>query len=738
MLKNLNKIIAGVASIALCCVTVFAVEMGTLSYEYFPGNVGIGTTAPDTLLHIKNNGAAHFKIEDTSSSAAKLVLKNAQGEWDIKNQSEGNFIISDSVLGSVFSINGTSGDVAIIGSTTVDNLDITSISADQILYSDGTDVLGNDKLKFNGSIVNINASGYWNIPAGGDIQIETPANAYTLSIQNNGNVGIGGTPTETFHVFGKIKATGAGKKLIHEHDSNQSNTYFATLFAGTSLSLFQYPQGKKFGIQAAWGQGDSGNTQYNQMSFGSTRNTMFGDMAAIQTDPGERVVITDGNLWMDEDDSKIILGAEKDILIDYDSGNDNFEINTTNNTDIAFLPGGVGNVGIGTTAPTSKLQVQASNTDSVVTMTATDTESTFATSGSITINVGDYIVPDTTTIQARAVTVEGTGTSFTVSPAFSANVSAQTFKIYHPVTNLTATAGTSRLFVQGGTGNVGIGTMAPTMPLHIYSSSKYDAATATANLVLEVPDVSGGSGILFTRTDHGAQWGIVGETSGGGSYFKIQSGTNDAFVIHGAVWNEPTVGIGDSTPDGMLEVSASSTSQDLFMLSSDDGNDGDLFIVKNSGYVGIGTTSPTEQLHLDGSLGSGMQFTRTTHGTDQTLGYILFGNVDLDKTLIALIGSEDGATGTAGKFQIQTQAAGGSLATAMTVASDGNVGIGTTSPSSILAIDKGTGWGQITSDGSSGGCLMLRDTDDAGWTECSVLDGTMSCSTDDDGVCDGS
>ena len=69
---------------------------------------------------------------------------------------------------------------------------------------------------------------------------------------------------------------------------------------------------------------------------------------------------------------------------------------------------------------------------------------------------------------------------------------------------------------------------------------------------------------------------------------------------------------------------------------------------------------------------------------------------------------------------------------------DGNVGIGTTTPTSILDIDKGTGYGQITVNGSSGGCMMFRDTDDAGWTECSYLNGTQTCTLDADGVCDGS
>jgi len=53
-----------------------------------------------------------------------------------------------------------------------------------------------------------------------------------------------------------------------------------------------------------------------------------------------------------------------------------------------------------------------------------------------------------------------------------------------------------------------------------------------------------------------------------------------------------------------------------------------------------------------------------------------------------------------------------------------------------IRFDAGAGVGQFTLDGATGGCIMLRDTDDAGWTECDALDGTLSCSVDVDGVCD--
>jgi hypothetical protein len=41
---------------------------------------------------------------------------------------------------------------------------------------------------------------------------------------------------------------------------------------------------------------------------------------------------------------------------------------------------------------------------------------------------------------------------------------------------------------------------------------------------------------------------------------------------------------------------------------------------------------------------------------------------------------------------------------------------------------------QLTTAGSNS-CLMMRDTDNAGWTKCTTLNGVMSCSVDSDGIC---
>jgi len=63
-----------------------------------------------------------------------------------------------------------------------------------------------------------------------------------------------------------------------------------------------------------------------------------------------------------------------------------------------------------------------------------------------------------------------------------------------------------------------------------------------------------------------------------------------------------SLGILDWSPEAQLEVSAHGGPRDLLMLSSNQDSDGDRFIVKNSGNVGIGTVSPATKLHVMGDI----------------------------------------------------------------------------------------------------------------------------------------
>ncbi|HLC99671.1 MAG TPA: hypothetical protein VJC11_01760, partial [Patescibacteria group bacterium] len=227
-----------------------------------------------------------------------------------------------------------------------------------------------------------------------------------------------------------------------------------------------------------------------------------------------------------------------------------------------ILQSKTGNVGIGAAiTPAAKLHVQGGTTSSgATTMTAAGAASTFTTSASITINAGDYIIPTTTTSQSRAVTVGGTGTSFTVSPVFAANVTAETFTIYHPITNLVDNSGNSKLFVQGGTGIVGLGTIAPN-PFANNVGTLLHAVADNSNFIIESPlGANNEAMIMFSKVgEFGApKWSFGRSTWGGAnpdtlSLFEDNTTANTRLTVMAG----GNVGIGTATPEAKLDVRGS-------------------------------------------------------------------------------------------------------------------------------------------------------------------------------------
>ena len=138
-----------------------------------------------------------------------------------------------------------------------------------------------------------------------------------------------------------------------------------------------------------------------------------------------------------------------------------------------------------------------------------------------------------------------------------------------------------------------------------------------------------------------------------------------------------------------------------------------------SGNVGIGTTAPISQFHVQKDAGDAValfQCNDASFGVDEIYGKIDFGNRNYDDRICSIVAAQEaacdsGATAN-GYLAFYTEPSGGAIGERMRISSAGKVGIGNDSPTKNLSIVNPDGEGhlELRSDAETSNAVFYLGT----------------------------
>ena len=388
-----------------------------------------------------------------------------------------------------------------------------------------------------------------------------------------------------------------------------------------------------------------------------------------------------------------------------------------------------GNVGIGTTTPSVLFSVAgATLIQGNLTVEGVTTLGSFSFAGKI---AGNLDVSGDVNVNGGDLRL-GTGTATSTMTSSGGNLGIATTT---PWGHLSVTgAGTLPSFVVEdqsdntdfvvlGTGNVGIGTTAPDKKFHVMDSdASLSPASANTAFILEENDDTN----FEIITPSGNSGGIIFSDGANQGGIRYRHGTDDMILRTGgsdvvAIDSSGNVGIGETSPSYKLHVVDDTANEYAAYIINDnadgsglriraDDTDGDEYLL----YTEYGGTNVHTVFKTDGNVGIGVtpEATHSSYGTvrffdtgtiygrkgNAGAGYPLYyGNnfyqhtTGNDRFIVTDEATQYKQQGGEHIFRVVASGSADTDITwidAMTIDVTGNVGVGTTTPSELLEVDK--------------------------------------------------